>query len=327
MRLRKVPPFFYLDRNPLIMNALRKVLRDTFGFSGNEINGFLILLPLMLVVVFSEPVYRHWVAASDRDWHEEHQFLDSLIALRAKAPVPAAQVREPAPEPHKLPAFNPNHAPVSLMTEAGLPLRLASRIAAYRGKGGYFTIKSDLLRIYGLDSALYWQLFPRIQLPEERPEVTPRKSAVDGRSSNPSPKPEKVFARFDLNTADTLALKSIYGIGSRLALRIVRFREALGGFVSESQLYEVYGLDSLVVNRLLKIAYISDGFVPEKINVNRAGEQDLARHPYIRSKLARQIAAYRFQHGPFADLDALGENVLIRPEQLERILPYITADD
>jgi len=44
------------------MTFIRKWIRDLFGFSATEINGFLILIPLMLIFVFSKPVYQSWMA-------------------------------------------------------------------------------------------------------------------------------------------------------------------------------------------------------------------------------------------------------------------------
>ena len=51
----------------------------------------------------------------------------------------------------------------------------------------------------------------------------------------------------ELNTADTATLKKIPGIGSYYARKIVAYREALGGFVSKSQVTEIDGLPPDIV--------------------------------------------------------------------------------
>ena len=56
----------------------------------------------------------------------------------------------------------------------------------------------------------------------------------------------------DLNTADAQMLQSVSGIGSKLSARIVKYRTYLGGFSEMNQCYEVFGLDSLVVQKLMK---------------------------------------------------------------------------
>ena len=50
------------------MNILKRWVRNVFGFSGKEINGFLILLPLSAFIIASEPVYRMWVARRTIDF-------------------------------------------------------------------------------------------------------------------------------------------------------------------------------------------------------------------------------------------------------------------
>ena len=51
----------------------------------------------------------------------------------------------------------------------------------------------------------------------------------------------------DLNTSTTADLTQVPGIGEVLSKRIVKYRKHLQGFDYLVQLYEVYGLDSLVV--------------------------------------------------------------------------------
>ena len=132
--------------------------------------------------------------------------------------------------------------------------------------------------------------------------------------------------RFDLNLADTTQLKTIYGIGPVIAKRIVTYRENLGGFISFNQLREVWGLDSTVVKKLTERSVITPGFTPNKLAINRCGEQELGRHPYLRTKLARAIVNYRLQHGNFIALDDLRKITLIDEKIFLRIEPYITLD-
>ena len=87
---------------------------------------------------------------------------------------------------------------------------------------------------------------------------------------------KKAPEKFDLNNADTSQLKKIYGIGDKLSMRILKYRDVLGGFVGMDQLKEVYGLDSLVINRLIENSTIQNEFQPKKININTASEKQLS---------------------------------------------------
>jgi competence protein ComEA len=133
-----------------------------------------------------------------------------------------------------------------------------------------------------------------------------------------------LFVKFDLNAADTAQLNKVYGIGPTLAVRIVKFRDGLGGFISTDQLKEIYGLDSLVVGRLCKDGFIATGFVPKKLNINSATEKELGSHPYIKKNIAKAIVSYRFQHGAFPDVSDLGKLAQLKPLEVEKIIPYVT---
>ncbi|MEO5602688.1 MAG: helix-hairpin-helix domain-containing protein [Cyclobacteriaceae bacterium] len=306
------------------MNSLKKWIRDIFGFSGNEINGFLILIPLMVILIFSEPIYSSFIAHTERNDDQDKIVLDSLLSLlKNDQPAPT----QPGSQRfHSFP-FNPNTAPLDTLLKLGFSETSANRIAAYRAKGGSFRIKSDLLKIYGLDSTLYKQLYGNILLPslrKQRKQETAYRSQFT-RKGTLKTKGEK--PSFDLNVADTLLLKTVYGIGSKLASRIIKFRNGLGGFIQSEQLKEVYGLDSMVVNRLTKMSFIAAGFTPVKLNINTASEEQLSAHPYIRYKTARVLITYRFQHGDFKEVHDIKKLQVITQEEVEKILPYISVSN
>lgn len=304
------------------MGLLKKWIRNVFGFSGREINGFVILIPLMLTIVMAQPLYRWWLSGRTENFEAEQRLLDSLIAHWE----PVDTLRQEKTQ--VLFSFDPNIISEKDLQRLGFSEILSKRIANYRQKGGEFRVKADLLRIYGIDSSFYRQLYTYISLPEKkfdhefRNRESPKKEKSDEQNVH-----NKLKARFDLNTADTVQLKNIYGIGPALASRIIRFRDGLGGFVSSDQLKEVYGLDSLVVDRLLKSSYIKSDFVPKRIDLNTATEKDLSQHPYIKRALASAIVAYRFQHGNFTSVDELRKITLLNNEDLNRISPYLKINN
>ncbi len=305
------------------MNSLKKWIRDIFGFSGNEINGFLILIPLMVILIFSEPLYSTFIAHKARNDDQDGKMLDSLLSLW-KTARPDSQSQ---PQQFLSFAFDPNTASLDTLLKLGFSETSANRIAAYRAKGGTFRIKSDLLKIYGLDSTLYKQLYGNIFLPsliKQRKQETVYRSQFT-RKETFKTKGEK--PSFDLNVADTLLLKTVYGIGSKLASRIIKFRNGLGGFIQSEQLKEVYGLDSMVVNRLTKMSFIAAGFTPVKLNINTASEDQLSAHPYIRYKTARAMITYRFQHGDFKEVLDIKKLPVLTQEEAEKILPYISVSN
>lgn len=300
------------------MHTIRKWIRFLFGFSRRETNGFLILLPLMVITVFSRPLFRALVRQEPPDFSREVAVLDSLEAV-------IRQEREFTGEDDKvqLYAFDPNLASAAELELLGIPSTQANRIVNYREKGGRFRQKSDLLKIYGMDSATFRRLLPYMALPDQ----APARHRVVAQGERPTPRGiSPAIAEFDLNEADTATLKKIRGIGPVLAERIVRYRARLGGFISAKQLHEVYRLDSAVVAALFRSAYIGEDFVPRIIPLNTSDEYTLAGHPYIGKTLAKAIVAYRYQHGSFGTVDDIRRIHHVDDSVFHRIRPYVSVD-
>lgn len=137
--------------------------------------------------------------------------------------------------------------------------------------------------------------------------------------------PSQSLLTFDINTASEAQLSTIQGLGPVLSARIVKFRDKLGGFVSQAQYQEVYGLLPEVVDRLKQYTYISVGFKPKKLDINTANAQMLATHPYITDQQARSIVHYRAQRGPFTMVEVLNGIVFMDEATSAKILPYLTV--
>ena len=133
----------------------------------------------------------------------------------------------------------------------------------------------------------------------------------------------KVF--INMNTADTNQWKSLNGIGSKRANRIVKYRKLLGGFVSKNQLSEVYGLSDSLVEEI-KLNLMLDSSKLKKININVASKKELASHPYISWNLANAILNYKIQHGYYDSLSKIKQIHLVNDDLYRKIVSYISLD-
>lgn len=298
------------------MHRLRLWVRNVFGFSSGEANGFLILLPLMVLLLFSEPIYE-FLTFNKPVENQDNGLLDSLVAHWNFNP--ELQQKENVRERFQ---FDPNTATVDELIALGISNYLSVRIVNYRLKGGRFRNEKDLLKIYGMDTSLVMALTPYINIPP-----IAEKKVAQKLPNRPDNKTRTAPLSFDLNQADTSQLKSIYGIGPVLAGRIVKYRNALGGYVDSQQLEEVFGLDTAVVKRINSKFYIDPAYIPQQLDLNKVTFQELSRHPYIKAKLAKTIIAYRFQHGSFTEIDDLLKIDLIDQKVLDRIRVYMKIEN
>ncbi|GAB2796701.1 hypothetical protein GCM10027275_47580 [Rhabdobacter roseus] len=316
-------------------------LQDFFGLSPKEARSALILMVLSLALIVTPSLFRQWVLPrlGTSGPSVSPQRLDSLVA-ELEAQAASAPAGTSAPEgtsrasatarPVRLFAFDPNHATPDQLQELGIPRFLALRIDNYRQKGGRFRKKEDLLRIYDFPAELYKRLEPYMVLNEVPARQVPPPSYSREESTPATPPASRVPGRpalvpFDINTADTTQLIRLRGIGSTLSLRIVRFRDALGGFYSPAQYAEVYGLDSLALAELHRYALVQS--TPQQLNINTATAQELARHPYLRNRRLNEILVrYREQHGRYQSAEDLKKIKILDENTLQKIAPYLTYD-
>ncbi len=127
-----------------------------------------------------------------------------------------------------------------------------------------------------------------------------------------------------MNKATAEELRTVSGIGETLSNRIIKFRDRLGGFLVNEQLYDVYGLEPLVVKRALEQFQVVDAPTIEKININNATVEQLAQLIYIDYNLAREIVSYRETHGAFTTLDELKGLKSFPADRIERIKLYLS---
>jgi competence protein ComEA len=237
---------------------------------------------------------------------------DASSALSSARPAQVAEMKNPVEEPPTATRahpgrFDPNEADLDTWVAAGLSPRQARTILNYREKGGRFRKKEDLMRMYSIDSLLYLELEPWIDLPkvprEERNTLT---------------------LAIDINRASPEEWKLLPGIGAGYAGRICRFRDLLGGFTSVEQVGETRGLPDSVFQRVRPHLVESD--LLRNLDINTLPADSLARHPYIDWKAARTLANYRQHHGPFRSREDLLQSRALTEAELDRLWPYLMVE-
>ena len=115
------------------------------------------------------------------------------------------------------------------------------------------------------------------------------------------------------------------GIGSKLAQRIITFRDRLGGFYSIEQIKETYGLPDSTFQKIKPKLLLGNPAV-KKININTASLDEMKTHPYLRYVLANAIVQYRTQHGNFSTVGDIKKIMAITDDIFNKVSPYLSLN-
>ncbi len=220
--------------------------------------------------------------------------------------------------------FDPNQAGKEELLRLGLPEKVAQNILKYREKGGRFYQAEGLKKIYGMTEENYQRLQPFIRLSEARPAQVAKKTIAPERNMPTSFGHQPAPAAVDVNKATAEDWQGLPGIGPAYAQRIIKFREALGGFASIDQVKETYGLpDSTFQNIRTHLRLSPPG---RKIEINEWSAVQLKSHPYLNWKQANAIVSYRANHGPFQSLEGFRKVRALPKELVDKLAPYLEFD-
>lgn len=302
-----------------MINLIKTYLRRNFAFTETEIRGLFVLIPLVIVLAFSPIVVKHWLSSKEVSTLEDDRLLKEWYTETQPKLDLKSEKSEPVIEP-----FDPNHNGHLDWINLGYPERIAIRIVNYRLKGGRFHKKEDLLKIYGIDSAMVTSHMPFMVFTSQSDRKnTPNLDSKKSRQKrSQAPKPEIVFAKVNLNRGDTSELRKMEGIGKYWSARIVKYRELLGGFTHAEQIREIYGLEESLADQVLQQSYFEE--LPlRKISINQDSIKVLSRHPYISYSTAKSIVTYRKQHGDYHEVSELKKIISLSDSVYQRMLPYL----
>ncbi|MFT3748685.1 MAG: helix-hairpin-helix domain-containing protein [Agriterribacter sp.] len=292
-----------------------------FIFTKKERIGIITMLIILIVIWFLPAAF---FPNNKADIQKLEAFKAQIAALNVKDTVAISNNIATYTENGNTPAailfyFDPNTLPASGWKKLGLTDKTISTITNYLNKGGKFRKPEDLSKIYGLRKADYERLAPYVRI--ENLYHKEEKSLAAGMPVQQAQGHNKAI---DINKADTTIFIALPGIGSKLANRIINFRQKLGGFYSVDQVAEVYGLPDSIFQKI-RDKLVCDSKDIHKININTVTLDELKAHPYIKYQVANAVIQYRNQHGEYTSAGTLKQVRLITDDIFGKIEPYITV--
>lgn len=302
-------------------------LKDYFDLTRNEQRGILSLLVLMgLLLMLRLAPFQLQSKAVDRQLLNRRHAIEKLLKENSarstgeeKASQETSSVVNPKNRVKTMVSFDPNLISSAEMSDLGFKEYQIKNIINFRNSGGKFRKKEDLKKLYTIKEKDYEKISPFILIPPMQ-----QHGKVDGSIQLGSLR--NGFQVVELNSADTVQLKNLKGIGSYFAKKIVERRDKLGGFYSVDQLVEIYNLNPDVITQNKERLRIDLTRI-KKININSANFDQLKIHPYLGYKMALAIIKYRDQHGKFTAIKEISNSVLISDSVYSKIAPYFAIDD
>lgn len=217
--------------------------------------------------------------------------------------------------------FDPNTLDVAGWKKLGIREKTINIIQNYIAKGGRFKQPADIAKIWGLHEDEVQRLMPYVVISQQTNQTYPETKNFENR---PSKKQEDRIRSFDINSADTSAFIALPGIGSKLANRIIAFRDKLGGFYKVEQVAETFALPDSTFQKIKGYLFVTLPTV-KQFNINSATADEMKTHPYIRHNLAAAIVQYRIQHGRFADITDIKKIMMVTDDIYNKLVPYLSV--
>jgi len=230
-------------------------------------------------------------------------------------------VRRPVKEPVLIERFDPNTVDKSGLIKLGLSPKQAQVVLNYREKGGKFKDAGDFSRMYVISPKTYERVKEYISIETDKADTIKSDTVVNVKTYSASFNGYENRELLRLNTADSIDLISLPGIGPYYARKIIQYRERLGGFATKDQLLEIYGIDKERFDLFAERIDVDTNDVT-KVDLKVATFEQLSGNPYIGGYVARAIIRYREKSGiELTNLANLVMNNIIKKE-LYKILKY-----
>lgn len=310
----------------------RRTVPEYFTFTRKERNGIILLCGLMLFFSLLPRTFPLFYSNPETDASDLEKEIAALSINRGDSTVDIRYPAKPsggwndqkrwnnyqaAPAGELFP-FDPNTLSPEGWKKLGIRERTIQTIQRYISKGGRFRKPGDLEKIWGFREDEKRRLLPFIF-------IKPENNATAYSGNFKQDKQRLDIQAFDINTADTGVFITLPGIGSKLAARIIAFREKLGGFYSVNQVAETYALPDSTFQKIRKYLLLKQPVI-RQFNINLSLASEMQSHPYIRRNLALAIVAYRERHGSYKSVADIKKIMMVTDELYEKLSPYLTIE-
>ncbi|WP_425237940.1 ComEA family DNA-binding protein [Ulvibacterium sp.] len=292
-----------------------KDFKSHFRFNKRERSGVFFLLLIILLLQAGYVLFLHLPIPKPRSTFSADIGLQSKVDVLKEKALQGDSV--------KVYPFNPNFINDYKGYTLGMSVDEINRLHVFRKQNLYVNSSEEFQQVTLVSDSLLAIISSYFRFPEWT-QNNNYKSVERNKNPKNSEKEQNTITIKDLNKATVEDLKSVHGIGDKLSQRIVKFRNRLGGFLVDEQLFDVYGLDSHVAKIALKSFRVIEKPDIKKININTASVEEMVQLVYLRKKVALHIVEYRNMNGGIGSLDELTKIEDFPSDKIDRIKLYLT---
>ena len=295
------------------------IFKSHFWYHKNQRNGIFILIILIVIfqfiIVFVDFSSEEKVDTNSPKIIAFHHQIDSLRKINLEN------------KRLKIFPFNPNYITDYKGAQLGMSLVEIDKLLAFRKTGKFINSEKEFQKVTSISDSLLHSISPYFKFPDWVVKKKQNRQLSTSRDTRLFAKKSKyILTSTDINIAVKDDLKTINGIGEKLSERIIKYRSKLQGFSSLKQLYEVWGLDTEVVDKLLLVFKVINLPNIKKINVNTVSFRELLKNPYLDYELCKKIFEYKEEVAELQDISEL-KNIIDFPLELyDRIVLYLVAE-
>ena len=281
-------------------------------FSREHRSGIFVLFTIIIIVQLAYVFFGDYLVstknyAEDKAWLLVQSEIDSLRNIQST-------------KKDTIYPFNPNYITDYKGYKLGMSIQEIDRLHAYRKKGKFVNSAIEFQQVTQVSNAFLAKVSPYFKFPDW---VNNKTNTTVEKFHKFLPKEKEKIIQKDINTATRDDLMAVYGIGEKLADKILVEKEKLGGFVSMEQFQFIWGISPEAIADLEKRFKVKSQDAIKKIAINDLSQNELAKFPYFNYALAKEIVIYRTMNNGIKEIADLTKIKGMPNEKIKIIALYL----
>ena len=284
-------------------------LKSYFIFSKSHRVGIVLLLLLIVIAQLCYFFISNQKATNSEDtqWLLAQNEIDSIK-------------QQMAAKKDTIYPFNPNFISDYKGYKLGMSTQEIDRLHQYRAQNKYVNSAAEFQKVTLVSNAVLEKISPYFKFPEW---VSAKQEKSNKTFQVFAPREKKEVIVKDINLATKEDLIAVYGIGEKLADKILIEKEKFGGFVSMEQFQFIWGISPEAIQDLQKRFVVKNTNSITKIAINDLSIKELSKFPYFNYSLAKEIVIFRTMNNGIKEIADLTKIKGMPNEKIKIIALYL----